>query len=53
MSETAVPSADEREWIEYLVRHFGLEAGPHPGGWDECLCCPLPDDNEIETPHAD
>ncbi|WP_168801655.1 hypothetical protein [Glycomyces buryatensis] len=39
--------SDEAYWEAWWTEAYGH--GPHPGGWDECMCCPLPDD-EDENP---
>jgi hypothetical protein len=42
---------DEEAYLRRTYPEY-FDGKPHSGGWDECACCPLPDD-ETETPHAD
>jgi hypothetical protein len=49
----AVPEpGDEEAYLRVAYPEYFTEE-PHEGGWDECACCPLPDENETEIPHAE
>lgn len=49
----AVPDpGDEATYLRVRYPEY-FDGKPHEGGWDECACCPLPDENENETRHAD
>lgn len=48
--EDAPLPGDEETYLRWRYPEY-FTGQPHEGGWDECACCPLPDD-ENETPDA-